>query len=269
MLESTLSFTDTISALENTLNSIEPISIVAQVDHQANAVKAAKTLRPTHVTLFGNPRLGTPLMNVNQLAGLDLPQKMCVFEDELGKTQITYRSADYLRARYALNGVDEQLSTMSSALDSIASKASGTSVSNSSETLPDSEEGIVIINSRNDIESTHANLLQAIDTAEPLKMVAKLDHSDNARRVGLSLPPTRLVIFGNPVLGTTLMQSSQSTGIDLPQTMLVYQDDAGEVSVAYNDPVYIAQSHGITDQNDVVDKMSNALDGLARGAAGL
>ena len=121
--------------------------------------------------------------------------------------------------------------------------------------------------SANDIDTTFSNLEQAIINADPLTLVTTLDHSANADSVNMTLLPTRLLVFGNPNLGTPLMQSEQSIGIDLPQKMLVFEDAEGVVSIAYNDPAFLAERHGITDQQEILGTITTALGDLAAGAA--
>jgi len=258
---------ETISALETTLNSNDAIGIVAQIDHQANAAANELELRPTSVTLFGNPLLGTPLMQINQLAGLDLPQNILAWEDETGQSNIAYNSADYLNGRHDLGGAQDVLDNINNALNNLASGAAGQTLTPVSGAVPSTGEGIVIVESANDIDTTFSNLEQAITNAEQLTLVTTLDHSANASSVGLFLLPTRLLVFGNPNLGTPLMQSEQSIGIDLPQKMLVFSDPDGVVSIAYNDPAFLAERHGITDQQDTIDIITSALANLAAGAA--
>jgi len=258
---------ETISALETALNANDVIGIVAQIDHQANAAANELDLRPTSVTLFGNPRLGTPLMQINQLAGLDLPQKILAWEDEAGQTNIAYNSADYLSGRHGLGDAQETLGTINTALNNLASGAAGQTFTPVSGAVPSNGEGIVVVQSANDIDTTFTNLEQAIINAAPLTLVTTLDHSANASSIGSFLLPTRLLVFGNPNLGTPLMQSEQSIAIDLPQKMLVFEDSEGVVSVAYNDPAFLAERHGITDQQDIIDMITTALGNLAAGAA--
>ena len=205
-------------------------------------------------------------MQINQLAGLDLPQKMFAWEDETGQSNIAYNGADYLSSRYDLSEGQATLDTISNALSSLASGAGGQEFTPTSVPLPSLEEGIVVVQSANDMETTFGNLQQAIDSAGPLTIVAIVDHAANAASVGLSLRPTRLIVFGNPNLGTPLMQSGQSIGIDLPQKMLVYTDATGQVSVAYNDPAYLAERHGISDQTEILNTITGALGNLAAGA---
>ena len=109
-------------------------------------------------------------------------------------------------------------------------------------------------------------LEEAVGSQEPLSVIASVDHAANAQSVGLDLRPTKLLVFGNPMLGTQLMQDVQTTGIDLPQKFLVYEDVDGKVFVVYNDPYYIAARHGIEGQDEVLQKISGALDDLAATA---
>ena len=74
------------------------------------------------------------------------------------------------------------------------------------------------------------------------------------------------MVFGNPNLGTPLMQSRQSVGIDLPQKVLIWEDADGTVRLAYNDPFFLAERHGIEGRADVLTTISNALAMLAQGA---
>ena len=82
----------------------------------------------------------------------------------------------------------------------------------------------------------------------------------------MNLRPTRLIIFGNPRLGTPLMNEAQTLAIDLPQKMLVYQNDKNEVFVAFNDPLYLAKRHGVNENREELGKINAALNALAQAA---
>jgi uncharacterized protein (DUF302 family) len=71
-----------------------------------------------------------------------------------------------------------------------------------------------------------------------------VDHSGEAEKVGLTMPPTKLLIFGNPKAGTPLMLAAPSAAIDLPLKMLVWQDAGGRVWISYNSPQYLQERHG-------------------------
>lgn len=100
-----------------------------------------------------------------------------------------------------------------------------------------------------------------------IKVMAEVDHQANAAGVGLKMRKTKLLIFGNPKLGTPLMGSAITVGIDLPMKLLVWEDADGKVWLAYNDPYYLAKRHGIQDQEAVLKKMAGALNKLTDKAA--
>lgn len=127
--------------------------------------------------------------------------------------------------------------------------------------------GLVTVSSDQSFDATVERISSAIEGNDALTLVATIDHAANAESVGKELPPTTLLIFGNPELGTPLMQESRSAAIDLPQKMLVWEDD-GAVSVTYNDPQYLAARHGIEGKDDVLETIAGALDTLTTGQSG-
>ena len=124
------------------------------------------------------------------------------------------------------------------------------------------QKGIITKISTLSFEQTYQQLRTVIDNNPNLKIIAELNHQANAASVDLDLASTRIILFGNPRLGTPLMKNAQTVGLDLPQKILVYQDAAGVVRVAYNDPLYLVERHGITDNEAVLQKISGALDKL-------
>jgi uncharacterized protein (DUF302 family) len=109
--------------------------------------------------------------------------------------------------------------------------------------------------------------LQAEIRAQGMTVFARIDHAAGAAEVGLTLPPTELIIFGNARGGTPLMQSEQTVGIDLPLKALVWEDTAGTTWLSYNEPGWIAQRHSVTNAAPVVSKMAAALREMSRKAA--
>ena len=94
----------------------------------------------------------------------------------------------------------------------------------------------------------------------------RVDHTAGAEKAGLQLRPTELLIFGNPKVGTPLMLCSQTAALDLPQKALAYEDENGEVWLAYNDPAYMAKRHNLKDCDKPVQKVTQALSNFARAA---
>ncbi len=263
---------ETFGQLEGSLEENENISIVETVDHSANAASAGEELRPTRLALFGNPELGTPLMQQSQTTGIDLPQKMLVREDEAGQTRVGYNTPEYLANRHGITGADEELGMIGNALSMLATGAAGSDASaaatgDASGVAPG--EGLVTTRSAHGAEETFERLEAAVEGNENLSVIASVDHQANAESVGMDLRPTKLLVFGNPEAGTPLMQSAQTTGIDLPQKALVYEDASGEVFLAYNDPYYLAERHGIEGADQQLAAISTALEGLAAGATGV
>ena len=99
-----------------------------------------------------------------------------------------------------------------------------------------------------------------------LHIFARIDHAAGAQKIGKTLRPTELLIFGNPQGGTPLMECAQTAGIDLPLKALAWQDASGQVWLGYNDPQFLAARHGAKDCGPVAAGLRSALDGLA-GAA--
>jgi uncharacterized protein (DUF302 family) len=107
--------------------------------------------------------------------------------------------------------------------------------------------------------------LEAEAKTRGLTVFARIDHAAGAAQAGLALRPTELLIFGNAKGGTSLMQSNQTIGIDLPLKALVWQDAAGKTWLSYNDPSWLAKRHG-AEADRVVEAMTTLLDALAKKA---
>jgi uncharacterized protein (DUF302 family) len=101
------------------------LKVAARIDHAAGAKSAGLEMPPTEVLMFGNPKLGTPLMMANPQMAIELPMKMVVWEDEAGKVQLGYTAPDTLKDRYAITGKDEAFKMMSGALAAFAKQAAG------------------------------------------------------------------------------------------------------------------------------------------------
>jgi uncharacterized protein (DUF302 family) len=122
-------------------------------------------------------------------------------------------------------------------------------------------DGLVAIKSPHSAQET-MNRLEATVKARGLNVFARIDHAAGATKVGKTLRPTELLIFGNPQGGTPLMECAQTAGIDLPLKALVWQDEAAQVWLGYNDPAFLAQRHGVP-ACPVVENLRKALTGLA------
>ena len=109
--------------------------------------------------------------------------------------------------------------------------------------------------------------LAAAVTTRGISIMARIDHAAAAAAVGMALGPTEVLIFGNPRAGTPLMQAVQTIGIDLPLKALFWQDEGGTTWLAYDDPQWLAQRHGIDAGLDqTLQAMADALGAVAREA---
>ena len=90
---------DTMDRLESVVKE-KGLNVFARIDHAAGAAKIGRKLRATEVLIFGNPQGGTPLMECAQSAGIDLPLKALVWQDEAGKVWVGYNDPAYLAARH-------------------------------------------------------------------------------------------------------------------------------------------------------------------------
>jgi len=120
-----------------------------------------------------------------------------------------------------------------------------------------------------DVKSNHsvavtADKLEALLQAKGMTVFTRIDHRAGAESVGLSLRDTQLVIFGNPNVGTPLMNCAQSVAIDLPQKALIWEDEKGQVWLSYNDPTYLASRHDIQGCDAVLKKVSGVLANFAK-----
>lgn len=108
-------------------------------------------------------------------------------------------------------------------------------------------EGIQTQRSAHSVDDTVARL-QAAFASHGVKLFALVDHSGEALTAGFNMPPTKLLIFGNPKAGTPLMLAAPSTALDLPLRILVAEQPDGAVLISWNDPAWLQQRHGFPQQ---------------------
>jgi uncharacterized protein (DUF302 family) len=107
-----------------------------------------------------------------------------------------------------------------------------------------STNGLVTIPCQQSVDQA-VQKLEEILQAKGVKLFALIDHSGEAEKAGMHMPPTKLLVFGNPKAGTPLMIASPSIAIDLPLKILVWEDAAQKVWVSYNAADYLGARHGL------------------------
>jgi uncharacterized protein (DUF302 family) len=127
-------------------------------------------------------------------------------------------------------------------------------------------EGMTAYRSDADFAATLARVEPAVK-AHGLYLMRVLDHAGAAAQFGRELAPNSVVLFGNPQIGSQVMTCAPRAGIDLPQKLLVWKED-GTVMVGYNDPAHLVWRHSIEGCDEILARVAENLDGVAREVAG-
>lgn len=126
-------------------------------------------------------------------------------------------------------------------------------------------DGIITLASNHSVAQTIKRLENSV-RAKGMNVFAKIDHAAGAQSIGETLSPSQLLIFGNPKVGTKLMQCDPLVGLDLPMKALAWQDKKGKVWLSYNSPSYLKQRHRIPGCGKVMAKVGQALRNFAQEA---
>lgn len=223
-------------------------TIIAVVNHAAAAAGVGLSLRPTQLILFTNQRTDSLLVRRSGTAGIDLPNKFLVWEDADGQIHLDSNAPSYLADRHGITIADFAIQTLQETLGQF-----------------DDDTGLVVVKSAKTVDDSVAAIRAAIAGAGLNSLL--IDHERVMQGSGPSIDAMRLILFGNPLVGTPLMQNRQSIGIDLPLKILVWEH-RNEVFIAYNDPKFLARRHGVEGFANILNGMTNTLRNLANvGAA--
>lgn len=123
-----------------------------------------------------------------------------------------------------------------------------------------------------EIKSNHSfaetvSRLESIIKNKGLNVFATIDHTKGAEKAGLELKPTTLIIFGNPKVGTLLMQADQSMGIELPLKYLIIENEKNEVLIRYKNPEDFSDQYTLEDRAEIIGNVKKALAGISNAAA--
>ena len=131
--------------------------------------------------------------------------------------------------------------------------------------IAQANNGLISVKSAHDVKTT-ADRLETVLKKKGMTVFNRIDHAKGAKSVGNDLRPTELVIFGNPKIGSVLMQCAQTIAIDLPQKALIWQDGGGQVWLSYNEPTELAKRHRLPGCEKVIQKVTGALGNFAKAA---
>ncbi len=116
---------------------------------------------------------------------------------------------------------------------------------------------LITATSPHGVEETVARLRAGIE-ARHIELFAVIDHAAGAREAGLELPAEQVVVFGDPKVGTLLMQTDPRAGYELPLRVLVYEQH-GRTFVSYAPPTELAETYDLGDQGPVLERMAGLL----------
>ena len=243
--------TDQAGSVQEVVDFIETdlenqgFKIALILDHSANAASVGLELRPTQIILARPPhRLEKKLLKRSESLGLDLPMKFLVFEDDQGDIQLRYNPVGYLFDRHDLLTRDRTLSTTEFLTEQFGVL----------------DNGILNVESLFDRDSTVQNLRDIISGVPNFGIPLVLDYGKKAN--------CTLIVFGNPLVGTPLMQATQEVALDLPQKFLVCENSNYKSTILYNDPLFIGKRHNVQGQDMRLNAVANALRNFATMAAG-
>lgn len=222
--------------------------IVLVVDHQAAAKSVDLELRPTKV-IFARPpkRLERALLRRSETIGIDLPVKVLVFEDADGAIQTRFNPEGYIADRHDFKIFDPDLWRMNRAVNKFV----------------ELDNGLVTVLSNRSAQDTSLAIQAALDATGVFRIPLVFNYSEGSRK-----RDKILIVFGNPLAGTPLMQATQEVAIDLPQKFLIWEDRHDNVFITYNDPFFIAKRHNVQGQDARLTAISNALAKFASAGAG-
>lgn len=124
--------------------------------------------------------------------------------------------------------------------------------------------GLQTAKSNDSVKQTIDRMVEQVEE-EGWHLFARIDHAEAAREKGMELRPTVLILFGNPEIGTYLMQDNQMAAIDLPTKALAWEDETGQTRIACNDTAWLKDRHELTD-NETIDDIKTVIENVCSAA---
>lgn len=256
-----------VDEMTSRLEESDAVEVITTVDH-TEYVGGDEELPATQLLVFTNPKLETPFVEDSLRTGMELPQKVLVWDDD-GTTRIAFNAPAYMAKRHGVERLDLFLGRMENGLAEVIKNASGASVGE----MPGREEigiekgqGVVTRESNNSADDTAAHLVSYIEETDKLSLVTEINHQKRAKKAGSEVLPARLVLFTHSELDGALLRGARSSGLDVPYTMFVSENERGEILVAFNDPEYMAMRHGVELEDEKLEKVDSMLKKVAAKA---
>jgi uncharacterized protein (DUF302 family) len=128
-------------------------------------------------------------------------------------------------------------------------------------------DGLISISSRQGVKATADALARAV-ASHGMTLVARVDHASAAKNVSLELRPTEVLIFGNPAIGTLLMQAAPAIALELPLKVLINEGEDGRTTLTYSDLSWLSERYHVpVEGRPIMEKMAAAIAAVVRDAA--
>ncbi len=256
VLQDAIDVPTAVAELTATLQQ-QGFTVPLTIDHSGAAASVSLELDPNQV-IYARPsrRLEKHLLHKSHTIGIDLPLKFQVYEED-GEIKLAVNSIGYLIDRHQMHIHDFVLRVTNRLIQQFGTVG---------------ESGLISIQSHRSVEETVQALKDAIGVNPDARIPLVLDYGETRQKATKSNRRRRtkpvLIVFGNPLVGTPLMQSNPQIGIDLPLEFLVWESRDGQVNISYNAPGFMAKRFNLQDQDARIEAISNALKGLATKGAG-
>lgn len=235
-------FAETDAVSETIAKNTSEFDTIVVIDHSRLAEKEGVKMPPSTVTIYSDPKVDSLLMKQNPRVGLDLPQKILVY-DPNGKAKVAYQQADFLAARHgitdkrALNLYQERIETGLRGIDAaLFAPVTGAGVVR--------DFGITELVSDFEHAATIKRLKEAVMKQGDTVWFGDIDFQAAGIENGVELPRSTLLLFGGPKPGGVAMAKFPKLGLDaFCQKLLVYEDSEGLVRVIFNDIAKMAELH--------------------------
>ena len=230
-----------VANLSDAINNKLDETYIINLDHHKMAKEEGVYTPPSIATIFSDPVVNSPLIKENPLIGIDLPFKLlCFSEADTTNVSVAFTSADFISKRHGiehsmLEPLDKKLSKIVSSIDaSLISKTNTDSVSLG--------YGIIKIQSDYDFNNTIDNLKDIVNTQNDTRWFGEIDFQKDASALNQEVNESTLLLFGGPAPGGKAMMTTPKIGLDaFCQKLLVYENDQGEIWVAFNDIVAFSE----------------------------
>ncbi|NGZ89340.1 DUF302 domain-containing protein [Psychroflexus maritimus] len=225
------------------MNANPGMMVTNTFDHQEKAESVGMTIDFSSFHHLYTNQLINPLINENPLVALDLPLRIHFFKDD-NNDFAQFVDGHYLIKRYGLEESIQTAESNSRVLNSIVKNLSNQEKPFQNSDLNFKElEGIEILQSTSNFDETAKSILHAIKKNKEVDLIAAHDFQSFAQEANYSIGKCILLLYGNPEMGSSLMQERPSLGIDLPLKMLLYETKDGVTHVAYNNMEFIFGLH--------------------------